>query len=91
MGSVRHAGDEICPQVRVNLHGRRSRALCLRDGTREVLEQYAERYPNVRLLQHDNNQGYGAALKTGIRKARAEDTFGCSTRSGQGVYEQAPR
>lgn len=42
------------------------------DGTREVLEQYAERYPNVRLLEHANNQGYGAALKTGIRKARAE-------------------
>ena len=42
------------------------------DGTREILAQYAERYPNVHLLDHASNQGYGAALKTGIRKARAE-------------------
>lgn len=42
------------------------------DGTREILEQYADRYPNVHLLNHSTNQGYGASLKTGIRKARAE-------------------
>ena len=42
------------------------------DGTRAILEGYAERHANVHLLNHENNQGYGASLKTGIRKARAE-------------------
>jgi len=42
------------------------------DGTRAILEKYAREYPNVRVLLHQNNQGYGASLKTGIRKARAE-------------------
>ena len=42
------------------------------DGTRGILEKYAEQYPNVRLLNHSSNQGYGASLKTGIRKARAD-------------------
>lgn len=42
------------------------------DRTREILEEYAGRYSNVHLLNHSSNQGYGASLKTGIRKARAE-------------------
>ena len=35
------------------------------DGTGEVIRQVA----GVRLIQHDNNKGYGASLKTGIRHA----------------------
>lgn len=42
------------------------------DGTHDILQEYAEQYPNVHLLRHQRNLGYGAALKTGIRKARAE-------------------
>lgn len=42
------------------------------DGTRAILEKCAERYSNVHLLNHSTNKGYGASLKTGIRKARAE-------------------
>lgn len=42
------------------------------DGTRGVLEKYSKRYPNVHLVDHPTNQGYGASLKTGIRKARAD-------------------
>ncbi len=42
------------------------------DSTREILEEYEARYSNVHLLHHSSNQGYGASLKTGIRKARAE-------------------
>ncbi|MGD9495479.1 MAG: glycosyltransferase family 2 protein [Armatimonadota bacterium] len=38
------------------------------DGTAEKLEQVE----GIRLLQHDRNRGYGAALKTGIRSARGE-------------------
>jgi len=42
------------------------------DGTRGVLEKYSRQYPNVHLIDHATNQGYGASLKTGIRKARAD-------------------
>ena len=35
------------------------------DGTAELLEKC----PNIRLLRHKRNRGYGAALKTGIRSA----------------------
>lgn len=36
-----------------------------RDGTRAVVQAH----PDVRLLLHPTNRGYGAALKTGIRRA----------------------
>lgn len=42
------------------------------DGTRGILEKYVERYANVHLVNHASNQGYGASLKTGIRKARSD-------------------
>ena len=38
------------------------------DGTGEVVQQH----PGVRLLRHRSSRGYGAALKTGIRRARGE-------------------
>lgn len=37
------------------------------DSTRELINAYAEK---VRVLQHEENRGYGAALKTGIHAAR---------------------
>ena len=39
-----------------------------RDGTAEVIA----RYPSVRLVRHERNRGYGAALKTGFAAARHE-------------------
>ncbi|MFQ5760665.1 MAG: glycosyltransferase family 2 protein [Acidiferrobacterales bacterium] len=42
------------------------------DGSRRILERLGEKYPDVRVLAHERNRGYGAALKTGIRQARAE-------------------
>ena len=42
------------------------------DGTRRILERFSKDNANVHMLIHENNQGYGASLKTGIRKARAE-------------------
>jgi glycosyltransferase involved in cell wall biosynthesis len=42
------------------------------DGTAEVVSSLAGRLPAVRLVRHPANRGYGAALKTGIRAARAE-------------------
>jgi len=41
-----------------------------RDGTVAVLERVRTRYPSLRILRHDRNRGYGAALKTGFANAR---------------------
>ena len=42
------------------------------DGTLELLEKISPNYPNIRILSHEQNRGYGASLKTGIRVAQAE-------------------
>jgi glycosyltransferase involved in cell wall biosynthesis len=39
------------------------------DGTRQLAQALAERDPAVRVLVHETNQGYGAALRTGIAAA----------------------
>lgn len=41
-----------------------------RDGTGAKLDALAAREPRVRAVRHPRNQGYGAALKTGIARAR---------------------
>jgi glycosyltransferase involved in cell wall biosynthesis len=40
------------------------------DGSRDRTAEIAGRYPEVRLLRHTVNQGYGAALKTGFGRAQ---------------------
>jgi glycosyltransferase involved in cell wall biosynthesis len=42
------------------------------DGTAATLERIAPRYPGLRVIRHDQNRGYGAALKTGFTSARNE-------------------
>jgi glycosyltransferase involved in cell wall biosynthesis len=42
------------------------------DRTGEILTQCAAEDPNLRVVTHVINRGYGAALKTGIRNSRAE-------------------
>ena len=39
------------------------------DGTREIAEDVARSLPSVRVVQHEQNRGYGAALVSGIRAA----------------------
>ncbi|TEU19039.1 MAG: glycosyltransferase family 2 protein, partial [Anaerolineales bacterium] len=46
-----------------------------RDGTAKKVRQLGERYPQVRLVQHKVNQGYGAALYSGFTSARKEFVF----------------
>ncbi|WP_417732178.1 glycosyltransferase family 2 protein [Rosistilla oblonga] len=41
------------------------------DGTAEKLQQIKQSYPDIVVLTHPENRGYGAALKTGIRHASA--------------------
>ena len=42
------------------------------DATADRLAALSAELPNVTVLKHDVNQGYGAALKTGIRRARSD-------------------
>jgi glycosyltransferase involved in cell wall biosynthesis len=42
------------------------------DGTVGVLERIGPKYPKLRVITHERNRGYGAALKTGFSSARHE-------------------
>lgn len=42
------------------------------DRTLERLNALKQRFPRLRVIPHDRNRGYGAALKTGMRHADAE-------------------
>ncbi|MBN1668467.1 MAG: glycosyltransferase family 2 protein [Anaerolineales bacterium] len=42
------------------------------DGSKDRTAEIVRRYPQVRLLQHSPNRGYGAALKTGWNAARGQ-------------------
>jgi glycosyltransferase involved in cell wall biosynthesis len=45
------------------------------DASREVLEAWSRRDARLRTLHHPRNQGYGAALRAGLRSARGEFVF----------------
>ncbi len=45
------------------------------DRTRQTAEQLAQAHPNVRLINHDTNKGYGAALLSGMQAATKEYVF----------------
>ena len=40
------------------------------DGTGELAEKLVKTYPQVRLVQHPKNLGYGSALRSGFKKAK---------------------
>lgn len=46
-----------------------------KDGTRELADDLAAKYPEVRAVHHDVNRGYGGALKSGFQAARYEYIF----------------
>lgn len=45
------------------------------DYTAEVLDELARRYPELRVIHHPQNRGYGGALRTGFRAASKEWVF----------------
>lgn len=42
------------------------------DNSQSILVELEKSYPQLRVVEHERNRGYGAALKTGIRVARSE-------------------
>jgi glycosyltransferase involved in cell wall biosynthesis len=45
------------------------------DRTGEIVARLAAEHPDVRLIQHERNQGYGGALTSGLRGSRGELIF----------------
>src|SRR4029078_13101293 len=45
------------------------------DATAEIADELAKTYPNVRVVHHPKNRGYGGALQTGFRSAPQELVF----------------
>lgn len=43
-----------------------------KDGTAEVVRSYAERHPQVRLVSHPTNLGYGHAIRSGLDHTRGD-------------------
>ena len=42
------------------------------DRSRQILDELAREVPELEVVHHERNRGYGAALKTGIRRASAD-------------------
>ena len=45
---------------------------CSRDGTWDILREFAASRPEIRLFRHEKNQGKGAAVRSAIGHARGE-------------------
>lgn len=45
------------------------------DKTGEIADELARTYPEVRVVHHERNRGYGGALRTGFASARGELVF----------------
>ncbi|MEO8069771.1 MAG: glycosyltransferase family 2 protein [Acidobacteriota bacterium] len=45
------------------------------DGTGEIADELARTYPEVRVVHHTRNRGYGGALRTGFSEARKDIVF----------------
>jgi glycosyltransferase involved in cell wall biosynthesis len=45
------------------------------DGTADILDELARTYPEVRVVHHEKNRGYGGALRTGFATATRELIF----------------
>lgn len=45
------------------------------DYTQEVLDELASRYPELKVIRHEKNQGYGMALRSGFSAASKEWVF----------------
>ncbi len=45
------------------------------DNTAEILDELARTYPEVRVVHHERNRGYGGALRTGFETATRELVF----------------
>ncbi len=45
------------------------------DNSVEIIQSWSKKNPQVRLISHEKNQGYGAALRTGFKNVRKDLVF----------------
>lgn len=57
---------------------------CSKDNSRDLLLQLKDKYPNLRLIFHEQNKGYGGALKSGFYSATKDLIF---YTDGDGQYD----
>lgn len=57
------------------------------DRTAQVVREISKEFPQVRLVSHDKNKGYGAALKTGMESATKDYVFYCDSDNQFDVFE----
>lgn len=68
--SARHAAQQVTSDFEIIIVDDGSA-----DATPEIADELARTYPEVRVVHHEKNQGYGGALRTGFREARKELIF----------------
>ncbi len=61
-----------------------------RDRTDEVVLELAKHDSNIRVVKHDKNKGYGAAVKTGLKACRKDWIFFTDS-DGQFHYDELPQ
>jgi glycosyltransferase involved in cell wall biosynthesis len=83
IGSMVKAASDLLPTLTDNYE-----VIVINDGstdsTENVVAQIARDMPHVRLISHDVNQGYGAALRSGFRNATKDLVF---YTDGDGQYD----
>ncbi len=65
-----HAASELTPDYEVIVVDDGSA-----DATADIADELARTYPNVRVVHHPKNRGYGGALQTGFRSATKDLIF----------------
>ena len=60
---------------------------CSKDNTARIVEEYAEKYKSVVLINHDVNQGVGAAISTGYKWVRDNDMDVAVVMAGDGQMD----
>ena len=45
---------------------------CTPDGSMAIVEEYSRKYPSIQVVEHEYNQGQGAARNTGLQYVKGE-------------------
>ncbi len=59
------------------------------DRTAEIVQRFGSQEPRVRVVRHDRNRGYGAALRTGFTSAAKDVVFFCDADGQFNIAELA--
>ena len=63
--------EEVIAGLRIYLN-QECEIIAVNDGSNDRSQELLEKMPDIKVVHHSENQGYGAALKSGIREAQGE-------------------